>query len=341
MEKLHVHFMHYKKEEPIYQATEAQIQDALARHPDLIDRVTYTIGDVEKYYPCDWSEEQTENYFAGAKDATVLYGYTFVTEDLLGYAPKLKWIQSASAGVEQLTPFDWIPDGVTLTNSRGVHQERSGESFAMYLAMLNAQLPRLMTAQFKGKWDRVFTSVIKGKTLVVIGVGHQGGEMARQGKNMGMTVIGLDPYVTAHPHCDEVLPMEKMKEAFAKADFMAICAPLTKETQGLVGAEQLSWLPPHAGVINVARGPLMEEKALSDALYAGKLSGAVLDVFDETPLPEDSFLWTTPNIFLSPHVSSDDPIRYSPLCLDILMRNIQNYFAGRPFENIVNTKSEF
>lgn len=341
MKKLHIHVMNYRREEIVYQATREQLDDMLERHKDVADQVEITVSSVEKYYPVDWTKEDLANYLKLAKGADVLYGYTFLTEGVEDYAPELKWIQSASSGVEQLMPFDWIPEGVTLTNSRGIHQERSGESFAMYLGMLNMQIPRLFNQQCKGEWNQIFTSVVAGKTLVVIGVGSQGGEMARQGKNLGMKVIGLDPFVKEHPYCDEIVPFEKMKEVLAKADFLAICAPLTKQTYKIIDDEQIDWLPDHAAVMNVARGPLMDENALSRALHEGKLSGAVLDVFDVTPLPYDSPLWTTPNLFISPHVSSDDPIHYSPLCLDILMRNVKNYLAGRPFENVVDTKKEF
>ena len=339
--KLHIHVMHYRQEQLIYQATKEQLGDALARHADVADLVTITVSAVEKYKPVDWTKDDLENYLRLASGADVLYGYTFLTEGVSDYAPDLKWMQSASSGVEQLMPFDWIPDGVTLTNSRGIHQERSGESFAMYLGMLGMQIPKLFTQQCKGEWKAARATALAGRTLVLIGVGSQGGEMARQAKKFGMKVVGMDPFVREHPCCDEIAPFEKMREAFGRADFLALCAPLTKQTYKIVDEEQLGWLPDGAGVINVARGPLMDEGALSRALHAGKLSGAVLDVFDVTPLPYDSPLWTTPNLFISPHVSSDDPIHYSPLCLDILMRNVKNYFAGRPFENVVDTKKEF
>jgi phosphoglycerate dehydrogenase-like enzyme len=132
-----------------------------------------------------------------------------------------------------------------------------------------------------------------------------------------------------------------MQDAFQKTDYLAITAPLTKQTYRIVGREQLDWLSAHASVINVARGQLLDEEALSKKLCEGELAGAILDVFDETPLPETSPLWTTPNLFISPHVSSDDPVNYSPRCLDILMRNIRNYLDARPLENVVNTKMEF
>ena len=202
-------------------------------------------------------------------------------------------------------------------------------------------MPRLMTAQRNHKWDRVFTTVIKGKKLVVFGVGNQGGEMARRAKEMGLYVTGVDPYCKEHPYCDRVVGMDEMQDAFKDADFLAITAPLTKETKGIINRERLGWLPERAGLINVSRGPLLDEAALDEKLRKGELSGAVLDVFHTEPLPDDSPLWTTPNLIITPHVSSDDLVNYIPLTLDLTIENLRNELAGRPMKNIVDISREF
>lgn len=339
-EKLHVHIMNNRHSAYVYQATEQQVADAVARNKDIEDAYEITMGSSEYDYD-RWTDADLQDFYGRMKTADVLMGYTFPTENIRGYAPRLKWIHFNSSGVEHITPFDWVPEGIQLTNSRGVHQPKSGESFAMYLGMLNARLPRLYTAQRKGKWDRVFTSVIKGKTLVVLGLGCQGGEMAKQAKNMGMKVIGIDICVKQHPYCDEVVTKERMREVFAHADFLAICAPLTKETYRIIGDEQFGWLPPTASVLNVARGQLWDAEALDRRLRAGELAGAITDVFDNEPLEQESPLWYTPNLLFTPHVSSDDPVNYMPRSLDILMRNIRNYVNGLPLENVVDTAREF
>lgn len=340
MRKLKIHIMNNRHQAQVYQATEEQVRDAVARNADIADMFEITMGSSEYDYG-RWTKDDLKSYYEHMKDADVLMGYTFPTDDIRGYAPNLKWIHFNSSGVEQITPFAWVPEGLQLTNSRGVHQPKSGESFATYLGMLNAAIPKLFTAQRRGRWERTFTSVIKGKKLVVLGVGCQGGEIAKQGKRMGMHVTGIDPLRTNHPECDEVLKPDKLEEALRDADILAISAPLTKDTYRIIGERELGWMPKTASLLNVARGQLLDADALDRALRAGELTGAILDVFDHEPLEDDSPLWTTPNLIMTPHVSSDDPVNYMPRSLDILMRNVRNYISGKPFENLVDTSREF
>lgn len=339
--KIHIHIENSRNSAPVFIASEEQVRQLLARNQDLAGRLHITIGSSA----CDeiehWTEADLREFRDYMKTADVLVGYSFPVDNLAAIAPNLRWIHFISSGVEHLAPFGWVPSNVTLINNRGVHLPKSGESFAMFLGMLNAQIPRLATAQRNGKWDRVFTSVIKGKTLVVYGVGHQGGEIARQAVNMGLNVIGVDPYVAEHPCCQKVVPVSQMKEVFAEADFLAIAAPLTEETRGIISEEALGWLPAHAGVMNVSRGPLLDQEALHRKLAAGELSGAILDVFDVEPLPGDSILWTTPNLIITPHVSSDDLVNYMPLTLDLTIENLRNELAGRPYKNVVDVHKAF
>ncbi|NLV82593.1 MAG: D-2-hydroxyacid dehydrogenase [Synergistaceae bacterium] len=340
MKKLHIHIMNNRNSAYVYQATEQQVREAMDRNEDIVNAYELTMGSSEYDYD-RWTQSDLSDFLDKMRTANVLMGYTFPTNDIKGYAPNLKWIHFNSSGIEHITPFHWVPDGVQLTNSRGVHQPKSGETFATFLGMMNSAIPQLYTAQRQGKWDRIFTTVIKGKTLVVLGVGCQGGEVAKQGKKMGMRVIGIDPYVKHHPNCDEVVTIDRMQEVFAHADFLAISAPLTKETYRIIGEEQLGWLPQTASVMNVARGQLLDSDALDQKLRKGQIAGAILDVFDKEPLEEDSPLWSTPNLLLTPHVSSDDPVNYMPRCLDILMRNIRNYVNGAQLENLVDTAREY
>lgn len=340
MEKLRIHIMNNRHQAQVYQAAEEQVRDAVARNADIADKFAITMGSSEYDYG-RWTDEDLRSYYENMKEADVLMGYTFPTENIRGYAPRLKWIHFNSSGVEQITPFDWVPSGLLLTNSRGVHQPKSGESFATYLGMLNSAIPKLFTAQRKGKWERTFTSVIKGRKLVVIGVGCQGGEIARQGKRLGMRVTGINPRRASHPECDEVLTPDRLPEALKDVDILAIAAPLTKETYRVIGEKELRMMPASASLLNVARGQLLDAAALDRALRAGELAGAILDVFDNEPLEDESPLWTTPNLIMTPHVSSDDPINYMPRCLDILMRNIRNRLEGRPLENLVDTGREY
>lgn len=338
---VHVHIENSRSSAEVFTATAGHVEELLSRNPDIAGKLKITIGSSEHDDIALWTESDFKEYYGAMATADILVGYSFPTENVSSYAPKLRWIHFISSGVEHAAPFGWVPKGVTLVNNRGVHLPKSGESFAMFLAMLNANIPRLATAQRNGKWDRVFTSVIKGKTLSVFGVGHQGGEMARQAKKMGLRVIGIDPYMKEHEHCDEMSGIGGMKAAFARSDFLAITAPLTNETRRIINEEAMGWLPEHAGVVNVSRGQLLDQEALHRKLSEGGLACAILDVFDEEPLPADSILWSTPNLIITPHVSSDDLVNYMPLTLDLTVENIRNEMAGRKLVNIVDTGREF
>ncbi|GHV48485.1 3-phosphoglycerate dehydrogenase [Synergistales bacterium] len=339
--KTHIHIENSRSSAVVFVATEEHVNALLARNKDIADKLHVTIGasafdEIER-----WTDEDFREYYGQMATADIMVGFSFPTENISSYAPHLRWIHFISSGVEHLAPFTWVPDGVALVNNRGVHLPKSGESFAMFLGMLNARIPCLVTAQREGRWDRIFTSVIKGKSVAVFGVGHQGGELAKQAKKMGLRVVGIDPFVTEHPFCDEVVPLSQMKNVFAKSDFLAITAPLTDGTRGIIGDEALGWLPKHAGVMNMSRGPLLDQNALHRKLVSGDLGCAILDVFDEEPLSADSVLWKTPNLIITPHVSSDDLVNYMPLTLDLTMENVRNDLAGRHLVNVVDISREF
>lgn len=339
--KFHIHIENSRSSAPIFIATPEHIEALLNDHADLADQLHITIGS-SAYDDLDrWSEEDYQDYYHQMRSADLLIGYSFPTANLRDYAPQLRMIHFISSGVDHMAPFDWVPDDLYLVNNRGVHLEKSGESFAMFLYMLNAGIPRLVTSQHQHQWNKLFTSVIKGKTLVVFGVGHQGGEMARQAKRLGMRVIGVDPYRKEHPECDRIVSVADMPHVLPEADFLALCAPLTEDTRGIIDGDMLDRLPEHAGLINAARGPLLDHRALHDRLVAGTLSGAVLDVFEIEPLPADHYLWDTPGLIMTPHVSSDDLIHYMPYTLDLALRNLRRLLADEPIVNRVDPQKAF
>lgn len=334
--KTHIHIENSDGSPQVFNATKQQVQELLERNPDLAEELYITIGCSDADPVDQWSNEDLDEYYSYMKTADILVGYTLPQQGIKEYAPDLKVIHFISSGVEHVTPFDWVPEGITVVNNRGVHLPKSGESFAMFLYMINAGIPRLAYSQKKGKWDRNFSSVIKGKTLVVVGVGYQGGEMARQAKRLGMYVIGVNSPVADNEYCDEMLPVDRMKEAFERADIVSLHVPLTENTRNMINKETLDWLPKHAGLINISRGPVVDEKALHDKLVAGELSGAISDVFCQEPLPADHFFWDTPNLTIMPHISSDDLVNYIPRTLDLTIRNLRSAREGKPLENVLD-----
>ncbi|MEE9210959.1 MAG: NAD(P)-dependent oxidoreductase, partial [Kiloniellales bacterium] len=239
------------------------------------------------------------------------------TENLAARAPKLKWIHIIGAGIEHLLPLDWLPPGVALVNNRGVHAPKSGEYGAMAVLMLDNHLPRLVTQQRAAAFEPVFSTPAAGKTLAVIGV-RRHGRRARW--------------------VDEMYGPEGIDEVLRRADFVLVTAPLTPETENLIDRRRLDLMKPGAGLINMSRARVVDYRALAEKLRRGSLAGAILDVFDPEPLPPSSPLWRTPNLIVTPHVSSDDDVSYVPLTLDLFFDNVRRYLAGRPLRNRVRPK---
>ncbi len=246
---------------------------------------------------------------------------------------RVRWIHVIGAGVDHLQPFDWIPPGVVLTNSSGVHAERAGEFIACGLLMLNSLVLRHLDEQRARRWTPRYSTVIEGKTVVIVGVGTIGGAGARRAKELGLHVRGVRSRSdVAHPHVDEMFATDQLHSALPGADFVVVCAALTDVTRGLIGADELALLPDHAGLINIARGPIVDYGALEATLRAGRLGGAILDVFEPEPLPAESGLWDCPRLLVTPHVSSD-PLDYTLKMLEIFADNLVRLDEGRGLRN--------
>jgi phosphoglycerate dehydrogenase-like enzyme len=312
--------------EAAFSLTPERYAEAARRHPAIARRIAPSFG---------WN---TEDFAAAMRDVEVLVTWDLPTRDLESRAPRLKWIHIIGAGVEHLMPMDWLPRGVTLTNNKGVHAAKAGEYGLMSLLMLNASMPALQTHQRAKRFEQLYATPIVGKTVVVVGVGSIGGAVARAAKRAGLRVLGVSRHGRKAPGVDRMYRTRDIDKALAQADFVFVATPLTGETRNLLDARRLDLLKPTAGLVNVGREPVIDYAALARKLRDGTLAGAILDVFDPEPLPPTSPLWDTPNLIVTPHVSSDDGASYIPLTLDLFFDNMGRYLAGRPLLNRVNAK---
>lgn len=302
-----------------FHVSEAQVAAALARYPDLRDAVEVSIDSL------DGDMEQV-------READVLVGWTFPDEMLAG-ARRLRWIHVIGAGVDHLYPFDWVPNGVVVTNSSGIHVDRAGDFIAGGLLMLNSHMPLHFNAQQEHRWSPAHSDPIAGKTVVIVGVGTIGGEGARRAKGLGLHVRGVRRTGEARPGIvDEMYAPPDLEVALRGADFVVVCAALTPNSKSLIGRRELELLPDRAGLINMARAAIVDYDALAATLRAGRLSGAILDVFDPEPLPSDSELWDCPRLVVTPHISSD-PLDYTERWLEIFARNLSRFASDEPLSN--------
>ncbi|MFI4986770.1 MAG: D-2-hydroxyacid dehydrogenase [Alphaproteobacteria bacterium] len=328
---MHLHFETRADKPAVFKITQQLVEEAAARNRAAAG-VRLTVG-------------------ADLKDAGALAAATglvtsndivrdaaFPRADLARRAPRLRWIHIIGAGIEPLLPLDWLPRQVALTTNSGVHVEKTGEFAAMALLMLNYRLPEILGHQQERRWQPIFTPSIAGKTVVIVGLGDMGGTAARQAKRLGLSVIGVRRAPRAHRYADEVIGIAALPRALGRADFLFVAAPLTADTRNLIDRQTLLGIKRGAGLVNVGRAAVVDYAAVAEALRDGTLSGAVLDVFAPEPLPPDSPLWTTPNLVVMPHCSSDDLARYLPLTLDLVFANLARLTAGRALKNRVSRK---
>lgn len=243
-------------------------------------------------------------------------------------APALKMIFSVAAGVDTL-PAEQMPP-VPYVNNRGAHAEKAGEFVAMALLMLANGMPDCIANQQNRVWGQRFTRGLRGRRLTILGLGSMGGAAAEQAKHFGMHVTGLRTRPAPHPGCDRVLPTDALDAVLPETEFLVIATPLTPATRKILDRRRIALLPQGASVVNIGRGPLVDQPALCAALDEGHLAGAVLDVFDPEPVPADDPIWTTRNVIMTPHVSVDDAVSYIPRSLDIFFANLAAFERGAP-----------
>jgi phosphoglycerate dehydrogenase-like enzyme len=324
-DQYHLHLETLRKRPQHFHLTEELWKAAAARHPELARRLKVTIG---------WDGEMLDE---ALETADFMINSLPPKERLRERAPRLKWIQTTGAGVDALLPLDWLPEGATLTNNRGAHGRKAEDSCALALLALHTRLPETLQHQRDRVWKQILTPPITGHTAVVIGFGDLGQGAGRAAAKLGLRVIAVTRSGKAAAPADEAYPVSRIEEALPLADFLIVTTPTTPETRGLISAARLDLLKRGAGIVNIGRAALMDYARLREKLESGELSGAVLDVFEQEPLPADSPWWTTRNVIVTPHISCDTP-GYVDRLLDRWFANFERFLKGEPFENAVDRK---
>jgi len=325
---MHLHVENSADVNEVFEISPSRVQDALGRHPDIADKVRVSIG-----YGGDILDRELAT-------ADAVFCWDFDRRDLRRRAPNLRWVHAHGAGVGHMMPLDWLPPGAALTNSRGVHGQRATEYAFMAILMLSNRIPEMVANQQRARWEEVFSNGIEGKTLLIIGVGHIGKDVAAWAKRAGMQVLGIRRRGGPRRNVDEMYKPEHLHALLPRADFILVSAPHTDASHHMIAERELAMLKPGAGLVNYSRANLVDYDALRAKLEAGEMS-AVLDVFDPEPLPESSPLWRTPNLIITPHCSSDDRDQYTPRTLDLVLRNMHRLIKGQPLLNRVSRKHQY
>jgi len=273
-------------------------------------------------------------------DADILVSCAKVTNTELDHWPRLKFLQSVSAGMNQFTPADFSSHHVYLAGGSGANANIvSQHAFALLLTLAHHMWDKHEEQKNK-TWftthrnpDERFNE-LTGKTMLVIGLGHIGNRICRLAKAFDMHVIGVR-YTPASGKgdADEVYGFDDVKNLVGKADVVVVAAGLSDDTYHLVNEDVFNNFNPRALLVNIGRGPVIEEKALINALENKKLAGAGLDVTEEEPLSRESPLWTLPNVVITPHIAGESEL-YEGNIVDILLENLDKLWKGET--NLIN-----
>lgn len=273
-------------------------------------------------------------------DAEAVYGG--ITREAFLAAKKLKWIQNTGAGVEKLARIPEIAGSdVIVTNTRGAHAATIAEHAFGLLISLTRNLRQTFQAQRDHNWGVQFDNPmvgLTGLTLGMVGLGNIGRAIAKRGYAFDMNVIAIDAHEVPKPDfVTELRLSDGLDDLLQRSDVVAVTTPHTPNTAGLLGERQLRLMKPSSYLLVVSRGGIVDEDALARMLSEGRLAGAGLDVTATEPLPEDSPLWDTPNLLITPHCSGRSAFT-SASALAIFHENLRRYLAGEPLTNLVDLK---
>jgi D-2-hydroxyacid dehydrogenase (NADP+) len=267
------------------------------------------------------------------------------TEILLTFAPmivdatiraatKLRWVQALGTGLDGLIDLPSLKGDTLITSVHGIHGEPMSEAAIALMLALARDLPRVLANQGAHRWDRFPARLLSGATAGILGVGAIAETLAPRLKVLGMNVAGVSSGPRTIPGFDRMVAREQLIEVVREFDYFILLTPYSSATRGIVNADVFAAMKPSAYLVNLARGGVVDEPALLDALRSKRIAGAALDVFAEEPLPTASPFWSLPNVIITPHLGGFNT-RYASQALPIIEENFRRYFAG-DFSNLIN-----
>jgi phosphoglycerate dehydrogenase-like enzyme len=299
------------------------------------------------------NDDEVAAVLAAHPDTEVLYTF-HLPHNALELAPRLRWLQLHSAGVNHLLDHPIMESDLAITTVSGIHATPIAEYVFASILAHRWRVPLWTHCQREGEWPsgrwKLYARPeLRDSTLGIVGYGSIGREVGRIGQAFGMKVLALrrstgrakqgfaaertgDPAGTIP---DRVYPPDALHDMLAECDYVVVAVPLTPQTTHLIGEAELKAMKPTAYLVNIARGPIVDEQALIHALRQGRIGGAGLDVFEEEPLPAGSPLWDLENALLSPHVAGFTP-RYDERATALFAENLDRYLAGEPLLNLVD-----
>lgn len=290
---------------------------------------------------------RAEEFLTRLPDADVVCSY-WMPNNWRESAQRLKWLQCSGAGVDGLQPTGLldVESQVIVTTAAGIHATTISEYVFGSMLMFNRSWPEMVRLQEQHVWPRsagwynLGGRELMDQTLGVIGLGSIGRRVAKLGRAFGMHIVATRHSANGQeqdPDVDQLYSMEQLHEVLRVSDYVVLAVPLTHQTEHLIGEAELRVMRPHAYLVNVARGRVVDEVALTRALREHWIAGAGLDVASQEPLPADSPLYTIPNVILTPHISGVT-VHYNKRLTDLFVDNLRRYRAGEPLRNLYDPR---
>jgi phosphoglycerate dehydrogenase-like enzyme len=306
--------------------------DALPFLDELGQRATVVLGD-------------SDRDFAGPSgDAEIILNWSgslALLRSVFQMSPSLRWIHSRSAGLEQTLFPELIESEVILTNGSGVFSPSLGEFVVAAILYFAKDFRRLIRNQVAAVWEQFDVSMVSGKTLGIVGYGSIGLAIAVRAHALEMKVLGLRRHVSQRPReeqlIDEVYGPERRLEMLSRCDYIAVTLPLTEQTRGLIAGAEFAVMKKNAVVINVGRGPVIDEPAMIKALSENRIRGAALDVFDQEPLAQGHPFYSFENVLLSPHCA-DHTTDWHDNAMRLFLSQLERFWTGQELLNVVDKR---
>jgi D-2-hydroxyacid dehydrogenase (NADP+) len=274
--------------------------------------------------------------FIGATEVLMTFS-PFMADHVARDATRLRWIQVLGSGVDGFVNLASLRRDVLITNGRGVQAAPVSEAAISLMLALSRDMPRMLANQAARRWERWPSQLLEGRTLGILGVGQIGEALAVRAQAFGMRVIGVSSGSRAVAGFERLYPREQLQDAVGEMDFLVVLTPYSTETHHIIDAPVLARMKQGAFLVNLARGGVVNEVDLAEALRDNIIRGAALDVFQEEPLSPESELWSLPNVIVSPHLGGLNS-SYPRSILPLVIENVRLFAAGRNSEmrNVVS-----
>jgi phosphoglycerate dehydrogenase-like enzyme len=277
-----------------------------------------------------------------ARRADVIFNWSLsggLLREVFQMCPRVQWVHNRSAGLDGILFPELVASPVPLTNGSGVFSPSLGEFALASILYFAKDLRRMIRSQEAGRWEQFDITEITGQTVGIVGYGDIGRAVATRVRAMGMRVLAVKrhgpPIYNVDPLVSQIYAPDRLHEMLPQCDYVVVSAPLTPETKGMIDANAFGVMKPNAVLINVGRGPVVDEQALISALSMNIIKGAALDVFDKEPLPDGHPFYRLQNVLLSPHCADHTP-DWLERAMQFFIDQFARFSKGEPLVSVVD-----